>query len=160
MYRFLLPLLFLVFASAWVNAQHQSISEFDLYGYWVLEESIDPSDNQSHEKRVFVKASESSVKERKYGIVFLAYEKCKFVNSQNWICGPQPNQNDYSWSFDQKLNVINIYSGEQWLKEFRKYALDEFIKFGSPERFEEMTLKVKVQSDGNIKLVNYAQQRL
>ena len=160
MYRLLPLLLFLLLTNAFISAQDQSISEYDLYGYWVLEEPMVLGDTQSQEKRIYTKNSEESFKEKKYGIVFVAYGKCKIVNTQNWICGSDPYKNDLTWTYDQKSNLISIYSGEMWLKQFKEYAPEEYAKFGSPERFDRMKLQVNIQSDGAIVLENYAQQRL
>ncbi len=133
------------------NGQDKSVSEFDLYGGWIL----DLEKTEQNKGKLIYKRSEESKTKLKEGvsaIYFQAFEECKIATYRPFICGNEVPPPDYSWTFEEDTGIVNIYSFKKWLKEFKENHPEEHEKFGSPEKFDKMRLTVVELDNGKIGL--------
>jgi hypothetical protein len=145
-----ISLIFLAFGFS-TNGQDKSITEFDLYGGWIL----DSNEAKQDEGKLIYKKQENSNTGLKKGIsviYFEAFEECKIATYRAFYCGNEAPPPDYSWTFEEDNGIINVYSSKKWLKEFKEKYPEEHEKFGSPEKFDKMKLKVVELMDGTIAL--------
>ncbi len=135
--------------------QDKSITEFDLYGRWVLE--LDEN-GQFPEKLVYTLRAESDPISHKnwIAISLMAFEKCEFASSRTQGCGYCGTQRGYvdkhTWVYDEKKEVILITTVKTWLKEFSETHPEEYAEFGSLNWIEKTEIKVIRLVDNTIGL--------
>ncbi|VAW11898.1 hypothetical protein MNBD_BACTEROID03-2640 [hydrothermal vent metagenome] len=123
--------------------QDKSISEFDLYGRWVLE--LDKK-GQFPEKLVYTRltVSDSISNKNRIAISLMAFEKCEFASSRTrgyGYCGTQRGYVDkHTWVYDEKKEVIVITTVKTWLKEFSETHPEEYAEFDSLNWIEKHPL--------------------
>jgi len=121
------------------NAQESSISEFDLYGCWVLENKIRPSNHI-----VVYKSCEDVAHENaKFGskISLLAFNESEHESTGPLACFTTFTEKG-TWEFDENSRIASLYSSHEWLKELKKLDPDEYASRGSPEKFEKLKFRV------------------
>lgn len=141
-----ISLIFLAFGLL-AKGQDKLVTEFDLYGSWILElEQIE----QDKGKLIYKRSEESrtKLKEVVSAIYFQAFEEYKIDTYRPFICGNEAPPLDYNWTYDADTGIINIYSFKKWLKEFKENHPKEHEKFGSPEKFYKMKFMVVELDDG------------
>ncbi len=121
------------------NAQESSISEFDLYGCWVLEKKIRPSNHIV----VYKSCKDVAHENVKFGskISLLAFNKSEHQSTSPNFCFTTFTEKG-TWEFDENSGIASLYSGHEWLKEFKKLDPEEYASWGSPEKFEKLKFKV------------------
>ncbi|MEP2059284.1 MAG: hypothetical protein ABJJ05_15845 [Maribacter litoralis] len=121
------------------NAQESSISEFDLYGCWVLEKNTRPSNNI-----IVYKSCEDVAHENvKFGskISLLAFNESEYQSTAPNVCFTTFTEKG-TWEYDENTRIVSLYSGHEWLKKFKKLDPEEYASWGSPEKFEKLKFKV------------------
>ena len=121
------------------NAQESLISEFDLYGCWVLEKKIRPSNHIV----VYKSCDDVAHENVKFGskISLLAFNESEHQSTSPNFCFTKLTEKG-TWKFDENSGIASLYSGHEWLKEFKKLDPDEYASWGSPEKFEKLKFRV------------------
>jgi hypothetical protein len=151
----IVSLCFLVLVGFSNYGQDKSITEFDLYGRWVLELG---EKGQFPEKIVYTRntTSDSISNKNWIDISLLAYEKCELASSRTrgyGYCGTQRGYVDkHTWVYDEKKEVIIIATVKTGLKEFSETHPEEYAEFGSPNWIEKTEIKVIRLADNAIGL--------
>jgi len=104
--RMTIFIFFLVFGLA-ANGQSRRITEFDLYGHWIL----DLTKIEQDESKLIYKRHEASnmiVKKEESAIYFQAFEECEIATYRPFICGNEAPPPDYSWTFE-KTRASSIF---------------------------------------------------
>ena len=128
-----------VFFGLLSSAQQTKISEFDLYGCWVLENKKRPSTNI-----VTYKLCENVAHEDvKFGskISLLAFNESEHESTGPLACFTTFTEKG-TWEFDENSRIASLYSGHEWLKEFKQLDPDEYASWGSPEKFDKLKFRV------------------
>ena len=128
-----------VFAGLLCNAQQNEISEFDLYGCWVLENKKIPSTNI-----VTYKSCEDIAHEDvKFGskISLLAFNESEHESTNAHSCFITITEKG-TWEYDENTRIASLYSGHEWFKEFKQLDPEEYASWGSPNKFEKIKFKV------------------
>ncbi|CAN0589905.1 unnamed protein product, partial [Ectocarpus sp. 12 AP-2014] len=126
--------IFLIFLAVGitVNGQENAITEFDLYGCWILERS---EDGQRPQKRIYkhCESSDSKLSIKGSKISFLAFNVSEIERSHPFLCGTNYIE-EGTWEYDETNGLITMYSNKEFLKELKEKYPEEYVKFGSPER--------------------------
>ena len=129
-----------VFAGLLCNAQQNEISEFDLYGCWVLEK-IDkrPSTNIV----IYKRCDDVANKDVQFGskISLLAFNESEHESTNTYACYTT-NTEKGTWEYNKDTKIVSLYSGHEWLKELKQYDPEEHASWGSPEKFEKIKFRV------------------
>ncbi|WP_441823556.1 hypothetical protein [Maribacter spongiicola] len=122
------------------NGQDKAITEFDLYGCWILERN---EDGQRPQKRIYKRCEDSdsklAIKSSKFSL--LAFNKAEVQTSSAIFCFGTVTENG-TWTFDESNGIVQIDYMQVWLKEFKEQEPEEYAKFNSPEKFEWMKFKI------------------
>lgn len=122
------------------NGQDKSITEFDLYGCWILERN---KEGQRSQKLIYKRCKDSDYKLENLRSKFslLAFNKAKIQTTSAIFCFGTVTENA-TWTFDEKNGIVQIDYMQEWLKEFKEQDPEEYAKFNSPEKFEWMKFKI------------------
>lgn len=121
------------------NAQEATISEYDLYGCWVLEKETKSSKNIF----VYKPCEDVDNKNVKFGskITLLAFNESEHESTSDQACFITFTEKG-TWEFDENTRIASLYSGHKWLQEFKQLYPEEYASWGSPEKFEQLKFRV------------------
>ena len=147
-----LAFIFLIFLVVGLSARGQDkpITEFDLYGCWILERN---EDGKNSTKLIYKRCEDSDSKRaiKNTKISLLAFNESEFETYSAFICFTTVTEKG-TWNFDENEGIVSMYCGQEMLKELKEKYPDDYKKLGSPEKFDKMKLKVVELDDGNIGL--------
>ncbi|CAG2534073.1 hypothetical protein MAR621_00868 [Maribacter dokdonensis] len=121
------------------NAQEATISEYDLYGCWVLEKETSPSTNIA----IYHRCGDIAPEDVKFRskITLLAFNESEHESTSDQACFTTFTEKG-TWEFDENTRIASLYSGHKWLKEFKQLDPEEYASWGSPEKFEQLKFRV------------------
>lgn len=146
----LLTIVCLAFA-LFTYRQNKTIQITDLYGDWMLDLNEYDVDNDEY---IFKrqKTTKPHKEETPIIISLLAFDECSVnYNTASYYCG-SGTPKDYTWAFNEDLQIINIYNSEKLLKYIKEENPEEFETLGLPEKYLEMELSVLLLKNGSIGL--------
>ncbi|WP_291963625.1 hypothetical protein, partial [Maribacter sp.] len=120
-------------------AQEATISEYDLYGCWVLEKETKSSNNIV----IYKPCEDVDNKNVKFGskISLLAFNVSEHESTNHQACFTTFTEKG-TWEFDENTRIASLYSGHKWLQEFKQLDPEEYASWGSPEKFEQLKFRV------------------
>jgi len=134
----------------YMHGQNKTIQITDLYGNWTLDlNEYEVADDEYILKRQ--KATKNQKEATNIIISLLAFDECTVYYDGDYYCG-SGTPNDYSWAYNEDLQIINIYKSGKWLKYFKEENPEEFKKLELPEKYDEMELSLLQLKNGNIGL--------
>ncbi|UOY07792.1 hypothetical protein L0P88_04385 [Muricauda sp. SCSIO 64092] len=138
-----LPIVLLLFGNLTLG-QDNSISEFDLYGCWIMERFT--QENEPN-KRVYISCGISDKQNtvKNSGIVFRAYNKCVFpVLIQDAICPILYKSVEGTWTYDKESGIVEVF----YPKDFKKGFWDAVNKEQSELEIRNPRMKMKFKIVG------------
>lgn len=142
-----ISLIFIAFGLL-ANGQDKPITEFDLYGCWIMERN---EDGKRPQKQIYKRcnSSDSKLRLKHSKISLLPFNKSEFQTTSAYICFTTVTEKG-TWIYDEKEGVVSMYWGQKWLKELKEKDPEEYMKWNSPEKFNWLKFKIVELSENQM----------
>jgi hypothetical protein len=145
--------LFLVILMTFIpsaNGQDKSITEFDLYGCWIMERN---ADGQKPKKRIYKRCedSDSKLTIKSSKISLLASNESEEQRYHPFAC-PLTYTEKGTWEFDASNGLITMYGNKEFLKELKEKHPEQYAKFGSPEKIVSNRFRIVELSENQMEV--------
>lgn len=139
----LISLIILVFGFS-TNGQHKSITEFDLYGCWVLEYE---ENEKIPNTKVFRRCENANQKNLIFRSDFslLAFNKSVFkvMSDHPLNCnGRMTNKIEGRWTFNEETGIVELFYPENYQAEFWEKAKEDYpdIEIPNPRPYKRFRI--------------------
>ena len=123
-----------------LNGQDNHITEFDLYGCWILERN---NGKQQTQRLIYVRCEDSDSKleipSSKFSL--FAFNKSEVQTTSPTICFGTTAEKG-TWTFNEDDRVVKIFHNQEWLEDFKKQEPVEYTKFNRPKKFVWLKFRI------------------
>ncbi|MGB5662629.1 hypothetical protein, partial [Eudoraea sp.] len=132
------------------HGQVKPITEFDLYGCWIMERS---EDGKRPQKQIYKRCNSSDTKLRvKHSkISLLAFNESEFQTTSAYICFTTVTEKG-TWSYNENEGIVSMFWGQECLREFKEKDPEEYAKWNSPKKFNWLKFKVIELSENQLEV--------